>query len=252
MQPVTEIAALARDRGAISHSDAVQAVGHLPVDFAASGLDLMTFTAHKLGGPYGIGALLARREIVLTAVQHGGRSGARRPVRHPRRRRGRRFRRRGRRGLRPAGDRDGAAAGASRAVGGRGPGALCPTPGVQGSLDPAESLPGVVNLGFPGCSADAILMLLDAAGIDCSTGSACSAGVSQPSHVLIAMGYTEAEARSSLRFSLGHTSTASRHRQPGRRPAGGGRSGPPGCSLRLIRLGVENWAAVVRTEGNPR
>ena len=72
VQPVTGIAALARDRGAISHSDAVQAVGHLPVDFAASGLDLMTFTGHKLGGPYGIGALLARRDIVLTAVQHGG------------------------------------------------------------------------------------------------------------------------------------------------------------------------------------
>ena len=85
--------------------------------------------------------------------------------------------------------------------------AAVPDARVQGSLDPSESLPGVVNLGFPGCSADAILMLLDAAGIDCSTGSACSAGVSQPSHVLIAMGYTEAEARSSLRFSLGHTST---------------------------------------------
>ena len=73
VQPVAEIAGLARDRGAISHSDAVQAVGHLPVDFAASGLDLLTFTAHKLGGPYGIGALLARRDIVLTTVQHGGR-----------------------------------------------------------------------------------------------------------------------------------------------------------------------------------
>ncbi len=206
VQPVTGIAALARDRGAISHSDAVQAVGHLPVDFAASGLDLMTFTAHKLGGPYGIGALLARREIVLTAVQHGG--GQERDVR--------------------SGTLDVAAvAGFAAAVD-----VACDrqqietarlqslreqlvaevraaVPGVrvQGSLDPSESLPGVVNLGFPGCSADAILMLLDAAGIDCSTGSACSAGVSQPSHVLIAMGYTEAEARSSLRFSLGHTST---------------------------------------------
>ncbi len=206
VQPVTVIAGLARDRGAISHSDAVQAVGHLPVDFAASGLDLMTFTAHKLGGPYGIGALLARREIVLTAVQHGG--GQERDVR--------------------SGTLDVAAvAGFAAAVE-----VACdrqeiervrlqalreqlvaevraavPRARVQGSLDPSESLPGVVNLGFPGCSADAVLMLLDAAGIDCSTGSACSAGVSQPSHVLIAMGYTEADARSSLRFSLGHTST---------------------------------------------
>ena len=72
LQPVATVAARAGEHGALSHSDAVQAVGHLPVDFAASGLDLMTFTAHKLGGPYGIGALLARREVDLTAVQHGG------------------------------------------------------------------------------------------------------------------------------------------------------------------------------------
>jgi cysteine desulfurase len=69
-----------------------------------------------------------------------------------------------------------------------------------------DRLPGIANIGFPGCSADAILMLLDAAGIDCSTGAACSAGVSQPSHVLLAMGCRAAEARSALRFSLGHTS----------------------------------------------
>ena len=70
-----------------------------------------------------------------------------------------------------------------------------------------DRLPGIANIGFPGCSADAILMLLDSAGIDCSTGAACSAGVSQPSHVLVAMGCSEAEARSALRFSLGHSST---------------------------------------------
>ena len=73
LQPVEAVAAAApREHGALSHSDAVQAVGHLPVDFAASGLDLLSFTAHKLGGPYGVGALLARREVGLTAVQHGG------------------------------------------------------------------------------------------------------------------------------------------------------------------------------------
>jgi cysteine desulfurase len=72
-----------------------------------------------------------------------------------------------------------------------------------------DRLPGTLSIGFPGCSADAILMLLDSAGIDCSTGAACSAGVSQPSHVLLAMGYSEIEARSALRFSLGHTSTPS-------------------------------------------
>jgi cysteine desulfurase len=78
---------------------------------------------------------------------------------------------------------------------------------VHGPNDSDAILPGIVNVGFPGCSAEAILLLLDAAGIDCSTGAACSAGVAQPSHVLLAMGLTEAEARSSLRFSLGHTST---------------------------------------------
>jgi cysteine desulfurase len=70
-----------------------------------------------------------------------------------------------------------------------------------------DRLPGIANIGFPGCSADAILMLLDAVGIDCSTGAACSAGVSQPSHVLIAMGCSEEAARSALRFSLGHSSS---------------------------------------------
>ncbi len=72
VQPVAEAAEVAHRRGALAHSDAVQAVGHLPVDFAASGLDLLTFTAHKLGGPHGIGALLARREVALTPVLHGG------------------------------------------------------------------------------------------------------------------------------------------------------------------------------------
>ena len=71
----------------------------------------------------------------------------------------------------------------------------------------SDRLPGIASIGFPGCAADAILMLLDSAGIDCSTGAACSAGVSQPSHVLLAMGYSEADARSALRFSLGHSST---------------------------------------------
>jgi cysteine desulfurase len=71
-----------------------------------------------------------------------------------------------------------------------------------------DQLPGIVNIGFPGCAADAILMLLDSAGIDCSTGAACSAGVAQPSHVLLAMGYTESDARSAVRFSLGHSSTS--------------------------------------------
>ena len=92
LQPVAAVAARAAEHGALSHSDAVQAVGHVPVDFAASGLDLLTFTAHKLGGPYGVGALLARRERGpdRRAARRG--TGARRPVRDPGRGRGGRVR----------------------------------------------------------------------------------------------------------------------------------------------------------------
>jgi cysteine desulfurase len=206
LQPVRQIADLAAVHGAISHSDAVQAVGHVDVNFAASGLDLLSFTAHKLGGPYGIGALLARRELRLAPILHGG--GQERDVR--------------------SGTLDVAAAAGFAAaldvaiktrvqeeqrirrlrrqlvnsVLGAVPWAIWYGPRTE-----EDHLPGIASIGFPGCSADAILMLLDAAGIDCATGAACSAGVSQPSHVLTAMGCSEAEARSALRFSLGHTST---------------------------------------------
>ncbi|MFZ1117603.1 MAG: cysteine desulfurase family protein [Propionibacteriaceae bacterium] len=207
VQAIPEIAAIAADTGAICHSDAVQAVGHVDVDFAASGLDLLTFTAHKLGGPYGIGALVARRELQLAPLLHGG--GQERDVR--------------------SGTMDvPAVAGFAAAVEAASRHrvqeerrvrelraslintllAAVPTAVVHGPTCEQDHLPGIANIGFPGCSADAILMLLDSAGIDCSTGAACSAGVAQPSHVLLAMGYTESDARSAVRFSLGHSSTA--------------------------------------------
>ena len=206
LQPVRQVAAIAGEHGATSHSDAVQAVGHIDVDFAASGLDLLSFTAHKLGGPYGIGALLARRELRLAPILHGG--GQEREVRS-----GTldvaaiagfaaalevATRNRVREEQRLRGLRKDLVASVLEAV----PWAI-----LYGPTAERDRLPGIANIGFPGCSADAILMLLDSAGIDCSTGAACSAGVSQPSHVLIAMGYSEAEARSTLRFSLGHSST---------------------------------------------
>jgi cysteine desulfurase len=207
LQPIAEAAEVAAQRGAVTHSDAVQAVGHLPVDFAATGLHLLSLSAHKLGGPYGIGALLARRDVALTPVLHGG--GQERDIR--------------------SGTLDVAAvAGLAAALEVATERLAVEEPRVRelrallimevlnavpdailhGPADPADALPGIVNVSFPGCSADALLLLLDAAGVDCSTGSACSAGVAQPSHVLLAMGSSEAEARSSLRFSLGHTSTA--------------------------------------------
>jgi cysteine desulfurase len=206
LQPVRQIAQLSAERGAISHSDAVQAVGHLEVDFGASELDLLSFTAHKLGGPYGIGVLLARRELKLAPILHGG--GQERDVRS---------------GTLDVAATAGFAAALEVAIKNRVQeehrirqlrrelvsSVLTTIPWAirYGPSAEEDHLPGIASIGFPTCAADAILMLLDAAGIDCSTGAACSAGVSQPSHVLIAMGCSEAEARSALRFSLGHSST---------------------------------------------
>jgi cysteine desulfurase len=206
LQPVAEVAERVAEHGALSHSDAVQAVGHVAFDFARSGLDLASFTAHKLGGPYGVGALLARREVGLTAVLHGG--GQEREVRS---------------GTLDVAAIAGFAAAVQVAVRHReqeedrlralraellGSILGCVPDAVpHGSTDPAGGLPGVLAIGFPGCQAESLLLLLDAAGIDCSTGSACSAGVSQPSHVLAALGASPEEARSVLRFSLGHSST---------------------------------------------
>jgi cysteine desulfurase len=206
LQPVRQVAAVAAEHGAVSHSDAVQAVGHIEVDFAASGLDLLSFTAHKLGGPYGIGALLARRELRLAPILHGG--GQEREVRS---------------GTLDVAATAGFAAALEVAMRNRvreeqrirelrrdlvsAVLAAVPWAVPYGPTAEGDRLPGIANIGFPGCPADAILMLLDSAGIDCSTGAACSAGVSQPSHVLLALGHSEDDARSALRFSLGHSST---------------------------------------------
>ena len=92
--------------------------------------------------------------------------------------------------------------------------------------DPVDRLPGNAHLKFPGCQGDSLLMLLDARGIECSTGSACSAGVPQPSHVLLAMGCSDEYARSSLRFTLGRTTTQVRRRRAGRGDRPGRGAGP--------------------------
>ncbi|MDP9823773.1 cysteine desulfurase family protein [Nocardioides massiliensis] len=206
VQPVREVVALAHEHGIPVHVDAVQAAGHLGVDFAGWGVDALTVTAHKLGGPYGVGALLLRRELDATALLHGG--GQERDVR--------------------SGTLDPPAIAAFAAALGVAEARrtaetarlealrsrlveqvarLVPDVRVNGDPDPAGRLPHIAHLSFPGCEGDSLLMLLDARQIACSTGSACSAGVPQASHVLLAMGRDEAEARSSLRFSLGHTST---------------------------------------------
>jgi cysteine desulfurase len=187
------------------HSDAVQAVGHVAVDFGASGLDAMSLSAHKFGGPVGVGALVARKDLTLAPVQHGG--GQERDLRS---------------GTLDAAGIAGFAAALQAATDELAfesvrvrarrekliDGALAIDGAeLNGVRDPERSLPGIANLCFAGCTADNLLMLLDQEGIDSSTGSACTAGVSEPSHVLEAMGRSRKQAGQALRFSLGHTST---------------------------------------------
>jgi len=206
IQPIAELAAVTREHGIPFHTDAVQAAGLLPVNFAASGVDALTITGHKIGGPVGAGALLLGRGIEPVPVLHGG--GQERDVRS---------------GTLDAPAIAAFAAAAQIAVKrqeeeaarlaslrdeliGRVLAAV-PDAILNGAPPGPGRLPGNAHFSFPGCEGDALLMLLDAKGIACSTGSACTAGVAQPSHVLLAMGADAARARGSLRFSLGSTST---------------------------------------------
>ncbi|BAL92362.1 putative aminotransferase [Actinoplanes missouriensis 431] len=204
IQPIAELAGLAAAAGIPFHTDAVQAAGQIPVDFAASGAAALTLTGHKLGGPVGVGALLLGRDVAVTPLLHGG--GQERDVRS-----GTldtagvvafataveaAVKTRDEYAQRVAALRDDLVARVR---------ALIPDVIFNGAA--GERLPGNAHFSFPGCEGDALLLLLDAQGVYCSTGSACSAGVAQPSHVLLAMGADDARARSSLRFTLGHDST---------------------------------------------
>ena len=206
--PVPALAEVAHEFGVPFHTDAVQAAAQLPVDFAASGADALTITAHKLGGPVGAGALILGRGMSPVPVLHGG--GQERDIRS-----GtldaaaiRAFavaalmnaRRRTEEARRLAALRDDLIRQVLAAV---------PDAVLNGPPPGPGRLPGNAHFSFPGCEGDALLLLLDARGIACSTGSACTAGVAEPSHVLLAMGADETRARGSLRFSLGHTSTQS-------------------------------------------
>jgi cysteine desulfurase len=208
VQPVAELAAVAREYRIPFHSDAVQAAAQLPVHLASSGATALTVTAHKIGGPVGVGALLLARGTDPVPVLHGG--GQERDVRSgtldaPAIRAFAVAAETARPGLRDEGKRlaelrDDLIARVVEAV---------PDAVLNGAPPGPGRLPGNAHFSFPGCEGDALLMLLDAKGIACSTGSACTAGVAQPSHVLLAMGADRARARGSLRFSLGHSSTQS-------------------------------------------
>jgi cysteine desulfurase len=207
IMPIDELAAVAAEFGVPMHTDAVQAVGQIPVDFGASGCAAMSVAAHKFGGPTGVGALLLRRDSACVPLSHGG--GQERDVRSGT--------------LDVAGAVamataariavDGQPVNSSRLRGLRGrliDGVLTEIDDVvvNGPRDgsPDSRLPGNAHFTFRGCEGDSLLMLLDANGIECSTGSACTAGVARPSHVLLAMGADPGTARGSLRLSLGHSS----------------------------------------------
>ncbi|MDQ2847156.1 MAG: cysteine desulfurase [Actinomycetota bacterium] len=209
---IAAIAAIAHDAGIPLHTDAVQAAPILVVDFAASGAAALSVAGHKLGGPGGTGLLLLRRDAAVVPLVHGG--GQERGLRS---------------GTLDVAGIVGLAAAVDDAVTHRVPrtaeygrlrgrlvdGILAAVPDAVLSGDVGDTviaggpgrLPGLAHFRFPGCESETLLMLLDSAGVECSAGSACSAGVTRASHVLLAMGLDEPAARSSLRFSLGHTSS---------------------------------------------
>ena len=216
VQPVEEVARLTARAGVPLHVDAIAAYGQLPIDVhgirratdapSGAGLVALSVSAHKIGGPAGIGALVLDRSAALEPLIHGG--GQQRKVRS------------GTQDVaaaaafaaaasvvdsqladdahRMAALRDRLIAGALEAV---------PEARLSGDPDPGGRLPGNVHFSFPGCEGDSLLFLLDAAGVAVSTGSACQAGVPEPSHVLMAMGRSEADARGALRITIGHSTT---------------------------------------------
>jgi cysteine desulfurase len=200
LQPIQEIAALARRAGAIFHCDGVQVAGRLPVNVRELGVDLYSVSGHKFGAPKGVGALYVRKGVELAAQLHGGH--------HERDRR--------------AGTENVAGAGAlGRAAsldfdwGTLGElrdrlerGILSQVPGTRVNGDPGSRVTNTTNIRFEGVEGEAMVIALDLRGYAVSSGSACSSGAVEPSHVLLAMGLTPEEARSSLRFSLGPGNTA--------------------------------------------
>jgi len=206
LQPVGEIVAAAARYGVPVHLDAIAAYGSVPIDFHASGAAALSVSAHKIGGPVGVGALLLARSATVEPLLHGGNQQRAR-----------------------SGTQDAAGASAfgvaaelattnlpehaerlaalrDRLV----RGILSGVPGavLRGDPDPAGRLPGNAHFTFAGCEGDSLLFLLDIAGFSVSTGSACQAGVPEASHVLLAMGLSEADARGALRFTLGPDTTA--------------------------------------------
>ena len=204
LQPVAEIGAICRARGVLFHTDAVQAVGAIPMDVQAMQIDLMSLSAHKLHGPKGVGALYVRKGVKLAPLIHGGAQE---------------------RGLRAgtenlpgavglgkaieiAAENLTAASGALRSLRDQLiSGIMALVPDVRLNGHPANRLPGNANLSFDRVEGEALLLRLDLAGVAASSGSACTSGTLEPSHVLEAIGLRPDDVHSALRFSLGTDNT---------------------------------------------
>lgn len=202
IQPVREVAALARSKGLPVHTDAVQAAGKIPLDVSELGVDMLSLSAHKFHGPKGVGALFVRRGLRFEPFLTGG------------------------------GQESGRRSGTENTAGivGMGTAAACAIsylrearresprdrfeaivlqliPGVTVNGDTAHRVSNTSHLSFDGCDAAGLLILLEEAGIACSAGSACMTGKQKPSHVQLAMGIPEARAKSSIRFSFSRLNT---------------------------------------------
>ncbi len=204
LQPIAALAALARSRGALFHTDAVQTVGKLPVDVQALGLDLLSLSAHKFGGLKGTGALWVRRGVRLGPFMTGGRQE--------------RNRRAGTENV-PAIASMGAAAEHARTTAAEAAprlaalrdrleqGVLARVPDTAVNGDPSSRIPNTTNISFDRVESESLLIALDLEGVAVSSGSACSSGTLEPSHVLKAMGHPHQRTLNSLRFSLGQGNT---------------------------------------------
>ncbi len=200
IQPIKELAAVAHERGALFHCDAVQAVGKINVDVGDLGIDMLTLSGHKFHGPKGVGALFVRKGIALEPLIHGGKQE---------------------RGLRAGTENVAAIVGLGEAakLAIHGLGAAEQTRALRDRLEVGirelipevrlnghrhRRLPNILNLTLPGLRGESVVVAMDLHGVSLSAGSACKSGSPEPTHVLMAMGKTEVEAHCSVRFSLSH------------------------------------------------
>ena len=204
IQPIGEIGKLCRERGVLFHTDAVQAVGALPIDVQAMHIDLLSLSGHKLHGPKGVGALYIRKGVRIEPLLHGGaqergyRAGTENVP--------------GIVGLGKAVEMAyvNLADNAARMIALRDQlvrGLMDRVPGARLNGHPTERLPNNVNMSFDGVEGEALLLRLDLVGVAGSSGSACTSGALDPSHVLLALGLTPAEANGALRLTLGTDTT---------------------------------------------